>query len=64
MAIAGGLIAWAMRMDSRVSALEATQKAQIEVDRRQDAEREREQAQTQGYLRSMNDKLDRLVERR
>ena len=64
LAFAGGLIAWGMRMDSRVSVLEACQKTQAEVDRRQDVERDRLQDQLQIRLQRMEDKLDRLAERR
>lgn len=63
LAIAGGLVAWAMRMDGRLTALETAQKAQADVDRRQDAERDRTQETVTSQLRRMEDKLDRLVER-
>ena len=53
MAIAGGLIAWGIRIDSRVSALEAQGQAQGEI-----------RQMLNDRLQRMETKIDRLVERR
>ena len=64
LAIAGGLVTWAMHLESRMSVIEATQKAQSESDKRQDAEKDRLQDQIEVQLQRVEAKLDRLVEQR
>ncbi|BDU76286.1 hypothetical protein [Mesoterricola sediminis] len=64
MAIAGGLVAWGMRIESRISVVESTVAAQKEIDKRQDAEKDRSQDQVRADLKEIQAKLDRLIERR
>lgn len=61
--IAGGLVAWAMRMESRMSAIETHQKAQVDVDKRQDSERSRIEDLVLAQLQRFETKLDRHTER-
>lgn len=64
--IAGGMIAWGMSMQSRISVVESVQHIQAEIDKRQDNEKDRLQDQLQDQIntqfKSLNDKLDRLIE--
>lgn len=62
--IAGGLVAWGMRIDSRVTALEGNAAAQKSLDDRQDLEANRRQDQANTQFQVLNAKLDRLIERR
>lgn len=60
--IAGGMIAWGMSMQSRISVVESVQHVQAEIDKRQDNEKDRLQDQINTQFKSLNDKLDRLIE--
>lgn len=62
--IAGGLVAWGMRIDSRVTALEGSAASQKLLDDRQDLEANRRQDQANTQFQVLNAKLDRLIERR
>lgn len=63
LALAGGLFAWAMRMEARMSVVEQAQRVQCEIDKRQDMEKDRLQDTLRSDLKDMNAKLDRLIER-
>lgn len=63
MAIAGGLVAWGMRIESRISVVESSLQTQKEIDKRQDAEKDRSQDQVRADLKEIQAKLDRLIER-
>ncbi|BDU72382.1 hypothetical protein [Mesoterricola silvestris] len=62
--IAGGLIAWANSMSSRVTALEEFKRSQEALDRRQDEESNRRQDQILAALKELGSKVDRMGGRR
>jgi hypothetical protein len=63
-AIAGGLIAWAMRIDSRISVLEEAKKSQEIRDTLQDTESNRRQDQILMAVKDLGAKVDRIGSRR
>jgi hypothetical protein len=64
LAIAGGLIAWAMRIDSRISVLEEAKKSQEIRDTLQDTESNRRQDQILMAVKDLGAKVDRIGSRR
>lgn len=62
LAMAGGLIAWGMRIESRISVVEVEQRTQKEVDRRQDVERDTLRTDLHDLGNKLDAKLDKLVE--
>jgi outer membrane murein-binding lipoprotein Lpp len=62
--IAGGLIAWANSMSSRVTALEEFKRSQEALDRRQDEESNRRQDQILKAVQDLGAKVDRISGRR
>lgn len=62
--LAIGLISWGMKMDQRMTRLEALVAAQREVDTRQDRATDQVMGGVTGRLDRIDNKLDRLIEAR
>lgn len=61
--LAGAVFLWAMKMETRISLLEQSAVRQVEVDQRQDKEADSRSISMRDDLRSINAKLDRIIER-
>lgn len=59
-----GFILWAMAQERRLTTVENGLKSEHDVNVGQDAERARQRDEIRSDLKAINEKLDRLVERR
>lgn len=59
-----GFLVWAMAQERRITTVENGLKTEHEINLAQDLERARQRDEIRGDLKAINEKLDRLVERR
>lgn len=61
--IGGPLLVWGGKMDARMANVEREVVKQAATDAKQDAERDLQRSEFRGELRTINEKLDRLIEK-